>query len=73
MEIKMPKMKTNSSAKKRFSFTATNKIRAGQAGKQHGMRKRSSSQIREQRGTELLCEADRKIALQFMPYGRKFR
>lgn len=68
----MPKMKTNSSAKKRFSFTAKNKVRATQSGKQHGMRKRSSSQIREQRRTTILCDADRKIVIQFMPYGKKF-
>ena len=69
----MPKMKTNSSAKKRFGFTATNKVRGTQAGKQHGMRKRSPSQIRELRGTTIMCDADRKIVMQFMPYGRKFR
>ncbi len=69
----MPKMKTNSSAKKRFSFTASGKARGTQAGKQHGMRKRSASQIREQRGTTILCESDRKIVMQFMPYGKKFR
>jgi large subunit ribosomal protein L35 len=72
-EEKMPKMKTNSSAKKRFSFTASGKVRATQAGKQHGMRKRSASQIREQRGTTILCDADAKIAIQFMPYGKKFK
>jgi large subunit ribosomal protein L35 len=69
----MPKMKTNSSAKKRFSFTASGKVRGTQAGKQHGMRKRSSSQIRELRGTTILCDADRKIVMHFMPYGKKFR
>ncbi len=68
----MPKMKTNSSAKKRFSFTASNKVRGTQAGKQHGMRKRSSSQIRELRGTTILCDADRRIVMQYMPYGKKF-
>lgn len=68
----MPKMKTNSSAKKRFSFTASGKVRGTQAGKQHGMRKRSARQIRDQRGTTILCEADRKIVMQFMPYGKKF-
>lgn len=68
----MPKMKTNSSAKKRFSFTASGKVRGTQSGKQHGMRKRSARQIRDQRGTTILCEADRRIVMQFMPYGKKF-
>ena len=36
----MPKMKTKSSAKKRFKVTATGKVMAGQAGKRHGMIKR---------------------------------
>ncbi len=38
----MPKMKTKSSAKKRFRMTASGKIKAGQAGKRHGMIKRSN-------------------------------
>ena len=33
----MPKLKTKSSSKKRFSVTATGKIRATQSGKRHGM------------------------------------
>jgi len=36
----MPKMKTKSAAKKRFKVTATGKIKAAAAGKQHGMIKR---------------------------------
>ncbi len=47
----MPKMKTKSSAKKRFKTTASGKIKAGQAGKRHGMIKRTNKQIRNQRGT----------------------
>jgi len=39
----MPKMKTKSSAKKRFKFTANGKLKHGQAGKRHGMIKRSNS------------------------------
>lgn len=69
----MPKMKTNSSAKKRFFLTATKKVRATQAGKQHGMRKRTANQIRNQRGTTILSDPDQKIVLQFMPYSKKFR
>ncbi|HSF90715.1 MAG TPA: bL35 family ribosomal protein, partial [Paracoccaceae bacterium] len=33
----MPKMKTKSGAKKRFKVTASGRIKAGQAGKRHGM------------------------------------
>lgn len=66
----MPKMKTKSSVKKRFSFTGTGKVRANQAGKQHGMIKRTNRQIRDQRGTTILKECDAQIIRQFMPYGR---
>lgn len=66
----MPKMKTKSSAKKRFSFTGTGKVRATQAGKQHGMIKRTNRQIRDQRGTTILNECDAQIVRQFMPYSR---
>lgn len=65
----MPKMKTKSSVKKRFSLTATGKVRASQAGKRHGMVKRSARAIRDLRGTTILCKADQNIIKQFMPYG----
>ena len=68
----MPKMKTKSSAKKRFTVTASRKVRAGQAGKKHGMSKRSNRFIRDQRGTTILCDADAKIILNnFLPYYNK--
>jgi len=65
----MPKMKTKSSVKKRFSLTASGKVKAGQAGKRHGMVKRSSRAIRDLRGTTILCKADQLIVKSFMPYG----
>ena len=65
----MPKMKTKSSVKKRFKLTATGKVRAGQAGKQHGMIKRTNKQIRDLRGTTILKDCDANIIKKFMPYG----
>ena len=65
----MPKMKTKSSAKKRFSLTASGKVRANQANKQHGMIKRTNKQIRNQRGTTILEPSDAKIVKRFMPNG----
>ena len=44
----MPKLKTKSSAKKRFRLTARGKVKMPQAGKRHGMIKRTNSQIRKQ-------------------------
>ncbi len=63
----MPKLKTKSGVKKRFSLTATGKIKAGQAGKRHGMRKRSNKFIRNARGTVTLDECDARIVRGFMP------
>ncbi len=63
----MPKMKTKSSAKKRFSVTASGKIRANQANKQHGMIKRTNKQIRNQRGTTILKECDASVVRKYLP------
>ncbi|MDO5613353.1 MAG: 50S ribosomal protein L35 [Paracoccus sp. (in: a-proteobacteria)] len=66
----MPKMKTKAAAKKRFSMTATGKVKSGQAGKRHGMIKRTTKFIRDARGTMILSEADTKIVKKYMPYDR---
>ncbi len=66
----MPKMKTKSGAKKRFKVTATGRIKAGQAGKRHGMIKRSNKFIRNARGRTTLCAADESIVKKYMPYAR---
>ena len=65
----MPKMKTKSGAKKRFRLTARGKVRSGQAGKRHGMIKRTKKQIRQQRGTTILSPQDARIVKRFLPYG----
>jgi large subunit ribosomal protein L35 len=70
MEMKMPKMKTKSSAKKRFKVTASGRVVAGQAGKRHGMIKRTTKFIRKARGTTTLCKADENIVKKYMPYAR---
>lgn len=67
----MPKMKTKSGAKKRFKVSASGKIIATQAGKRHGMVKRTNKQIRNQRGTTILKDCDAKIVVQFLPYRKK--
>jgi large subunit ribosomal protein L35 len=70
MELEMPKMKTKSSAKKRFKVTATGKVLSAQAGKRHGMIKRSAKFVRQARGTSTLSEPDAKIVKSYMPYAR---
>jgi large subunit ribosomal protein L35 len=67
---KMPKMKTKSSAKKRFKMTASGKVRAAGAGKRHGMIKRTNKQIRNQRGTMILSPGDAGLVKIHMPYAR---
>ncbi len=64
----MPKLKTKSGAKKRFSLTASGKVRANQAGKRHGMIKRTNKQIRNKRGTTILSDQDARIVKKFIPY-----
>jgi large subunit ribosomal protein L35 len=65
----MPKMKTKSSVKKRFKITATGKVKVQQAGKRHGMIKRSNKFIRDARGTTVLADPDARIIKKFLPYG----
>lgn len=64
----MPKLKTKSGAKKRFKLTASGKVKVAQAGKRHGMIKRSTKFIRNARGTTTLSEQDAKIVKSFLPY-----
>jgi len=66
----MPKLKTKSGAKKRFKVSSTGKIMCGQAGKRHGMIKRTKKFIRNARGMSVLAQPDQKIVRQFLPYSR---
>ena len=66
----MPKMKTKSSAKKRFKVTATGRVLAQQAGKRHGMIKRTNKFIRNARGTAPLSAPDARIVKSYMPHDR---
>ncbi|USO02758.1 MAG: 50S ribosomal protein L35 [Alphaproteobacteria bacterium] len=66
----MPKIKTKSSAKKRFFITANGKIKIGHAFKRHGMRKRSNRFLRNSKGTAILDKADTKNVHKFyLPNG----
>ncbi len=64
----MPKLKTKSGAKKRFKLTASGKVKSAQAGKRHGMIKRTTKFIRKARGTTVLSEQDARIVKKFLPY-----
>ena len=66
----MPKLKTKSGAKKRFKITATGKVKYQQAGKRHGMIKRTKKQIRQLRGTRVLFKTDGdNVKKYWMPNG----
>lgn len=54
----MPKMKTNSSAKKRFSYTGTGKIKRKHAFKSHILTKMSTKRKRALTHTGLVDKAD---------------
>src|ERR1700710_2832051 len=68
-EIEMPKMKTKSSVKKRFKITATGKVLAGPGNKRHGLINRPQKMKRQNRGSQVLTEADGKTVKQWAPYG----
>jgi large subunit ribosomal protein L35 len=65
----MPKLKTKSSAKKRFRLTGTGKVRGNVANKSHGMSKRPQNMKRKARGTMILSDADARIVKSYLPYG----
>mgnify|MGYP002713338915 CR=1 FL=1 len=66
----MPKLKTKSGAKKRFKLSKNGKVVTAQAGKRHGMIKRTNKFIRNARGTTTLSAPDEKIIKGMMPYAR---
>lgn len=64
---KLPKLKTKSSAKKRFGLTATGKVKMNHAFKRHNLRKRPQKMKRKARGTTLLARGDaRKVVKHFL-------
>ena len=67
----MPKLKTKSGAKKRFTVTATGKVRYTQKGKRHMMIRRTKKQIRNLRGTAILFKTDgENVKKYFLPNSR---
>ncbi len=66
----MPKMKTKSAAKKRFSMTATGKVKANVAFKRHCLTAKTPKMKQQARGTFVLNEADQPAVKKFfLPYG----
>ena len=67
----MPKLKTKSGAKKRFTITATGKLKHGVAGKRHRLSSHNAKYIRQNRGTKLVSDADTATVKAWAPYGLK--
>jgi len=66
----MPKLKTKSSVKKRFSRTGSGKIKFKNAGKRHGMSKRSNKFIRNTRKSSFMTEGDANLIDHMLPYNK---
>lgn len=66
----MPKMKSKRAAKKRFSLTATGKVRYKQMNMGHIMTKKAQKRKRHLRKAGVLAEVDSvKMRKQLLPYG----
>ena len=64
----MPKVKTNKSAAKRFSKTATGKLKRMKAGKQHILTKKTTKNKRDLRKAEMMNPAKEKNMKKILPY-----
>lgn len=68
----MPKLKTKSGAKKRFTRTAKGKVKSAQAFTSHMMMNKPKSMKRKSRRTGFLSKPDAKSVLKnYLPYNRK--
>ncbi len=65
----MPKLKTNSGAKKRLRITKTGKIIRASSGKRHILEKKSPQRKRRLRGSTVNSEVEKKRVRRMMPYG----
>ncbi len=64
----MPKMKTNSSCKKRFRKTASGEIKRTRAFRRHHAWAKSSKRVRDLRGGAYVDSTQRKNIEMMMPY-----
>lgn len=64
----MPKMKTNSGAKKRFKITKNGKVKRAQAYKSHLLEHKSSKRKSGLRGVTLASETDVDRVKRMLPY-----
>jgi large subunit ribosomal protein L35 len=65
----MPKMKTNSSAKKRFTVTGSGKVKRNKAYKRHILTKKSTKRKRELGNPAIVHDSDSKRAKRMLVMG----
>ena len=65
----MPKIKSNSSATKRFKRTGSGKIKRGQSHRRHILTKKSTKRKRHLRSPETIHASDVASVRRMMPYG----
>ena len=64
----MPKMKSNSGAKKRFKISKNGKVKRAKAYKSHILEKKTPKRKRGLRGTGLVDKSDEKKVKKMLPY-----
>ena len=64
----MSKLKSKSSAKKRFAATGRGKLRRRAACHRHNLTKRAKKVKRNQRGARALSASDAAVVRPFLPY-----
>ncbi|MCA9605210.1 MAG: 50S ribosomal protein L35 [Myxococcales bacterium] len=65
----MPKMKTQSGAKKRLKLTGTGRVRRGKAGKSHRMTGKNKRRLRRLRKNDMVKKCDAKKMLRLLAVG----
>ncbi len=65
----MPKMKTRKSAAKRYSLTASGKVKYKKQGLRHILTKKSTKRKRKLRKNGMLSPAETAKAKKLLPYG----
>ena len=64
----MPKIKTHSGAKKRFSLTGTGRVKRAKAYKSHILNKKSTKRKRNLRKGTYIADCEAKTVKKLIPY-----
>ena len=67
-EIKMPKLKTNRAAAKRFKKTGTGKLKRNKAYKRHILTKKTTKKKRDLRKAAMMDKTNEKVMKKILPY-----